>query len=460
MFNKKLVFLMILISIFFLLTGCSNSDNTTTLDESDDNKVVDQLHISFKSNVTDETKISSQALKEELYSFDSNLYAEPFNSYGTKNQEELLGKKLYTVTPERFLAGIPRIRLHNTNGNLPMINQNFVHSTDTSGFAIVPMMDLVYSKNIINNDILLNSSASRFKEIELVIGADDFMFIPKSSWNGESAPNIRETFKTYSEIHIELPEEYSGIILDNEKLPSDRIYEPANNNIHVFSLIDLIPLENTDSHSVLIYFSEEIKEAKIYNPDGKRVEDFNPHLFESDRSTSWDGYFVYLPGNELNFSGGNKELSFIWDLSNLIEVYSNGTTEIDDDLVTLKLDNPFPIRFDFNSYSEVNHDSSSPEEVSFFEAKYFDKSIEEVMDNQIILRWINPNQKSFEKVILVRKLNSSPENINDGKQVYKGNFPIYFDKEIASNKEYFYKIFVENSTGRLSDGKTLNIITK
>mgnify|MGYP000423853896 CR=1 FL=1 len=447
---------LIILSIFllFFMVGCSNqtADNNVT-----EEPTVDKVHVSFKSIKEENNENSTMAVKEDLQIFDPSIYAEPYNTYKTDKQQAELGERVLTATPEKFVTGIAEIRLSKPEGNLPLMNNNFVHTTDTSGFNIVPLLDIVHSKNIINNKALFQNGNIDFEEIELTIGAKNFMFIPKSSWDGEDAPNIDSTFETYSEIHVKLPDEYNNITFDKEIINPK--YEPDSSNIHVFSLMDLLPLDKSggNPNSVRFYFDKKINKPRIYNPTGKRVEGFNPNLWESDRGTSWKGYFVYMPGKDLNFTSGNKEITFVWNIEDLIEVYDNNTPDTyEDDHITVSLDNPFPISFEVANYSKPEYSSENPEEVKYLEGKFFD---EYVKDKQIILRWINPSQESFEKIHIVKKESKFPKNIEDGKKVYEDTFPVFFDKNIEENKTYYYRIFVENSSGDISNGKEISVVS-
>lgn len=450
--KKRRFAIFCLMILSFLFYGCSNSDNITDVTEPNE-PTVDQVHVSFKS-IEEKELMHPMALVDDLTIFDTSLYVEPFNYYNTTQQKNTLGERVTSATPTKFITGIPDIAVASPRDRIPLTNRNFVHSTDYSGFQIVSLLDLVYAKNLINNKALINSKITRFQVIELSIVADNYMFIPKSSWNGDTSPYIQSTFETYSEIHVELPEEYKDITFDNEL--DSPIYEPENDNIHVFSFLDLIPLgKKSDTNSLCFFFDKNINEPRIYNPDGKKVTDFNPNLWESERRDSWTGYYIYMPGEVLNFTGGNKEITFIWNLSDMIEVYNNATPDdLTDDLVTLNLSNPFPISFEVNSYSDIRVSSESPDEVGFLEGKYFN---EYVQTPQSILRWINPSQESFKQVHIIKKEDSFPENINDGERVYSDSFPVFFDKKVEEGEDYYYKVFVENATGKISKGEEIRV---
>ena len=178
---------LIILSIFllFFMVGCSNqtADNNVT-----EEPTVDKVHVSFKSIKEENNENSTMAVKEDLQIFDPSIYAEPYNTYKTDKQQAELGERVLTATPKKFVTGIAEIRLSKPEGNSYLMNDNFVHTTDTSGFKIVPLLDIVHSKNIINNKALFQNGNIDFEEIELTIGAKNFMFIPKSSWDGEDAP--------------------------------------------------------------------------------------------------------------------------------------------------------------------------------------------------------------------------------------------------------------------------------
>jgi len=100
------------------------------------------------------------------------------------------------------------------------------------------------------------------------------------------------------------------------------------------------------------------------------------------------GYVIYLPGLDLDLSSQSAHLIFDRELFNLIEVYDNGTPDdVGDDLITLRLDDPFPITLRAEPYDglePIAGDGAQPPEVSELDIIFFD-----LAEQQIAIRWIN-----------------------------------------------------------------------
>ena len=127
-------------------------------------------------------------------------------------------------------------------------------------------------------------------------------------------------------------------------------------------------------------------------------------------------------------------------------------------MVTLNLSNPFPIYFETETYSqdEDHITNQKIDEVSNLKIRYYN-----YMDKkQNILRWINPVQASHKKIHIVRKIDYAPSSLEDGKKVYEGTFPLFsYDENIKENTHYFYRVFVEDQSGNLTNGKVIDIET-
>ncbi|HCL4455034.1 TPA: hypothetical protein N2D10_003058 [Clostridium botulinum] len=62
-------------------------------------------------------------------------------------------------------------------------------------------------------------------------------------------------------------------------------------------------------------------------------------------------------------------------------------------------------------------------------------------NGEITLAWINPNDKDFAKVKIVRKENNNPTDIKDGIVVYEGNNITYKDTSLSNGTNYYYRFF-------------------
>lgn len=260
------------------------------------------------------------------------------------------------------------------------------------------------------------------------------------------------TFK--SEIHVDLGEKYRGVVLANE-LP-----ERAYGTTHVFQLKDLIPLQNPDkARVVFLVFASYVDEPFILNPDASYLERHDVHEWSTGGNTGQAGYAIYLPGFELQFADDlENHLIFSWDLQGLIEVYDNNTEDdLSDDLVTLRLDDPFPIEMYLETeytYEEPAVEDRIADDVTHVEIEFFD-----LMEREIAIGWVNPSDPQYLTTHVVRKVGSAPASLDDGELLYSGTFPMFKDMEVELGQHYYYRIFTESRAGLLSEGKVIDIIT-
>jgi hypothetical protein len=69
----------------------------------------------------------------------------------------------------------------------------------------------------------------------------------------------------------------------------------------------------------------------------------------------------------------------------------------------------------------------------------------------IELSWVNPSQTIFDKVMIRRKLNEYPIDINDGEKVYWGNDTKYKDLNLIQKTRYYYRAFQFDVSGDYAD---------
>lgn len=79
------------------------------------------------------------------------------------------------------------------------------------------------------------------------------------------------------------------------------------------------------------------------------------------------------------------------------------------------------------------------------------------MDKEIVLKWVNPTSSNFKEIIINRSLTDFPEGIEDGETVYRDNYPLFKDEDIERNKEYYYRIMVEDFNGNITAGETIKV---
>ncbi len=65
----------------------------------------------------------------------------------------------------------------------------------------------------------------------------------------------------------------------------------------------------------------------------------------------------------------------------------------------------------------------------------------ESADRQITLKWNNPKDNDFARIIIIRKEGSKPTSQTDGTTIYEGTNEEYTDINLNNNKKYYYAIY-------------------
>jgi hypothetical protein len=136
---------------------------------------------------------------------------------------------------------------------------------------------------------------------------------------GGSSSN--DNYYVNSIVVIDLGEKYKGVNLEGE-LSLTMVQKKDTE--HIFSFDTLQPLELTSIFSNLI-FSSDVGQAYIYTGNGA------------------DSFL--MPADTIDLAGfENPTVNLSWDISDLVEIYDNNTPDnLDDDRVTFRLENPFPV---------------------------------------------------------------------------------------------------------------------
>lgn len=391
-----------------------------------------RLKVSFVGN--SQPRVKSQVTMGDLTPFDQSIYVAPFNS-------DLKGNLVGRYTPHSMIGSVNGMGVASPNYRLPLSLDYGVATGPYSGFGLMPIFDLALAKDIVYVDYLVEHGRNDFTVVELII------------WGENSGPDSNNSFSILSEVHVDLGSEYQEISFPNE------LRDKSYGTVHVFQLVDLIPLGKRDHVALVrLAFDHSVDRPYILNPDGSYVHNLNPYFWECKTRMGLAGYVMYLPGLNLDLSSQSAHLIFDWDLFNLIEVYDNGTPDDpSDDLITLCLENPFPITLRVEPYGEwepILGDGVQPPEVSELDIRFYD-----LVNQQIFLRWINPSVVDFRQVHVVRKEGIPPMGLEDGEVVYVGNGAMYQDDNISLGKEYFYRVIVEDWDGLFSNGEVIGIRT-
>jgi len=428
---KKFVAVLI---VALLATGCFGR----IVRDNGKNAAADTLKISFIANRGDNPGI--QALSANFSTpqdyadnvFSRDVYREPFRD-GSE------GKLKGSFTPSSLIISLDSIIVSSPAQSMPLSMSKYIRRSPQSSWGILPNFDLAYADEIIDASYIIEDGDFDYDSISMT-------FFTRHLPGGEG-PNQELSF--VGEVRVDLGPEYKDVVFKNCKGITE-------DGLHVFEFADLIPMEGRE-HTVnaTISFDHHVQESFIVNPDGSYVRDFRPSFWESPTREGLAGYVIYNPGIELDFRTGNH-LVFEWDLVGLIEVYDNNSDDPAEHLVTFRLDNPFPISF---YIEQLDTEPELPDEVPLKEVDHLDIGYFDLMKRQILLKWTNPALETFEQVRIIRSEGSAPETIDDGDEVYVGKFPIFEDFDVEEGRHYFYRVFVEDKYGHLSEGKVISVET-
>lgn len=75
--------------------------------------------------------------------------------------------------------------------------------------------------------------------------------------------------------------------------------------------------------------------------------------------------------------------------------------------------------------------------------------------NEVTLTWTNPKDVDFNKVKIVRKINSPPSAESDGDIVYEGSANLYVDASVENDATYHYRWFVYDNVGNVNQNESM-----
>jgi hypothetical protein len=79
-------------------------------------------------------------------------------------------------------------------------------------------------------------------------------------------------------------------------------------------------------------------------------------------------------------------------------------------------------------------------------------------DGKISLTWDNPPDENFAGVIILRRTDFYPLNINDGTAIYEGARNYFEDENLVNSVTYYYAIFTEDKDNNFSSGAVASAI--
>lgn len=230
---------------------------------------------------------------------------------------------------------------------------------------------------------------------------------------------------------------------------------PENADVCYFSFDQLQPFA-VDFLSYVIIGSD-IEALSLQNPEGEMPTTGDPPSWQfPGGGTSGNASQLFVPTAEpISFQGlSNPEVIFNWETEDLIEIYKV-TTEGEEDkfYITLKLDNPFPISLTVREQTEGDGTGTAgaPDEVlrpyiGVAEASEFGTSIHNT------IYWVNPPDPAFDRVVIVRKIDSPPSDAEDGEIVHDSHRPAFVDATGVEGTHYYYRIYTVSHSGDYSEG--------
>jgi len=317
---------------------------------------------------------------------------------------------------DQFIMEIDTIGIYKMSSNNDYQWESILSTIkQPSGYIIPQHFNIMYAKDIIREaDISFSSADGLFID-----------FLPFLSHSNDG-------FYLMSMVGVDLGADYNDVILPNEiqNLPQGF----PDSSLHYFSFSSLQPFKTGFLGTIVS--GGDISEAGIQNPEG---------IFgvwdTIDGETTGNSSHVFLPGDAIGLSSiENAELTFAWDMTDLIQVYDNKTfSEKTDDVVTFNLSNPFPVSLIVREH--INISPSEPGD-TIPPGDVFSPAISG-SNTYNTLQWINPTAYDFAYVSITRKAGSQPVDHTDGEVVYKGYKTCYYDSTGNSGTHYYYRICVQ-----------------
>lgn len=421
---KQTIFLITLIILLLLVFSCGPLPLSRL--GSVKNVSVSVMNRSVSRNLSSDSRNLSRYLIEEMT--DDTYFKDD-------RKDANRGELLNSFTPEEFILDLDLISLY----------------TENKEAELTPLRSIPEG-NIIPRHIN-------------IVNANDFIrdfLVMSPKWDGlymQFLPGIGNTgneefsMNFMSIVGIDLGAYYNGIILPNEETADLLGLVDMVPGIHYFEFSSLQPYDVVFLSYLII--GSDIETDGIQNPTSV-TNDWE--LPGGSSSTSGNASMIFIPGNDIDFTPyTNPKVIFNWDLTNLVQVYEGPTAAAGDDVVTFNLTTPFPVSITIQENIDLSsdlpgNDTIAPDEVAI-EAIYGP-------DDLNVLIWLNPKDTDFEKIVIVRKIDSTPANKNDGTVVYEGYEPNFCDTNVTPGGHYFYKIFTVDYTGNYSAGVVLDRIVE
>jgi hypothetical protein len=370
------------------------------------------------------------------FSFDSEPEVFPSRSNKSMNEvnevffkpslkKENRGELVEKYTPSDFVLCVDHILVYRNDNSDIQTEYLLRRKTNPKGTVIPNHINVVHADNIVKSKELLRDSI-------------DGISIQLSS---EQSDNLRDKLYFLSIVGVNLGSEYRDIVFPNEIKDRSKFKDTT---LHYFPFDELQPF---DVQLAYLTIGSDIHAMGL-----KSVESDDGFWYIPGMEASGKISQLFLKGNSLNINKmKNPEILFNWDLNNLVHVYDSNTPEEDDDVVCFNLSNPFPIMVqarDIGMMSKSVYTYNSISEVGMLSIGG--------KNSYNTLQWVNPSEKYFKRVVIVRNQGEEPMSYTDGDIVFEGIGSSFCDLTATPGKKYFYKVYVVDSEGNYSKGLTVS----
>lgn len=347
------------------------------------------------------------------------------------------GTLRHRLTPQSFILDIDDIVVYNKLGREAYLSQSVLQRVDGPAGIVPQHYDLTHANGIIRDALIQNSTYDGLSMQFLPFGGDEYYESRSSTSN--------DGFYVLSITGMELPDEYDGIRLNGEIIDDEKF----TSGLRYFSFTHLQPIEVNQGFLSYLTIGSDVEQNWVQNPMGEIGKWVNPVTI-----TTGNAVGLYL-ASETSIDIGSyedPELLLHWDLQELVEIWDNGTpSDLSDDIVTYKLDDPFPVSMVIRENQVKigsSSDTTAPSDVIIAAIAG--------QHSANTLQWINPQDEDFNEVSIIRKAGSASSDRTGGEEVYRSYIPNYVDESGTSGTHYYYLIQTVDFSGNYSPGIILD----
>ena len=379
--------------------------------------------VSLSAESTDTKSVSTQGRSIRATAIHDDQF------FKTERQEAHRGSLRHQLTPKSFVLDIDDIAVYNRLGTNFYMSKRLLKSVSSPAGIIPQHYDLVHAYGIIRDAMIQNSTYDGLS----------VQFLPQVGSSNDG-------FYVLSITGIELPEEYDDVELQGEVTDIEGIPD----GLRYFSFEYLQPIETNEGFFSGISIGADVEENWIQNPKGESGTWVNPVGITSGNSVA-----IYLSADEkIDISSFDyPEILLNWDMENLVQIWDNNQPDNPHaHIITYNLNDPFPVSL---TVRENIASTGIPVDKNNVPSDVIIPAIAGKSSNNT-LQWINPQDKDFREVSIIRKAGEKPQDRTDGEEVYRSHIPNYVDLTGTSGTHYFYLIQTVDFMGNYSEGVVLD----